>query len=51
MLDRVVNEDKGKYLAVVEGAIPTGEGFCTIGGQSAMEIAARSAETPRPPSR
>ncbi len=25
VLDRVVNEDKGKYLAVVEGAIPTGE--------------------------
>ena len=39
VLDRVVNEDKGKFLAVVEGAIPTGEGFCTIGGRSAMEIA------------
>jgi len=39
VLDRVVNEDKGKYLAVVEGAIPTGEGFCNIGGHSAMEIA------------
>jgi hydrogenase small subunit len=39
VLDRVVNEDKGKYLAVVEGAIPTGDGFCTIGGKSAMDIA------------
>ncbi|HEV8041458.1 MAG TPA: hydrogenase small subunit [Bryobacteraceae bacterium] len=39
VLNRVVNEDKRKYLAVVEGAIPTGEGFCTIGGRSAMDIA------------
>src|SRR5271169_421568 len=39
VLDRVVNEDKGKYLAVVEGAIPTGEGFCTIGGRDALDIA------------
>ncbi len=39
VLDRVANEDKGKYLAVVEGAIPTGKRFCNIGGQSAMEIA------------
>ena len=36
VLDRVVNEDKGKYLAVVEGAIPTAEaGYCTIGGRTA----------------
>jgi NADH ubiquinone oxidoreductase, 20 Kd subunit len=39
VLDRVVNEDKGKYIAVVEGAIPTGDGFCTIGGRNALEIA------------
>ncbi|HML15820.1 MAG TPA: hypothetical protein VK419_02295, partial [Bryobacteraceae bacterium] len=40
-LDRVVKEDKGKYIAVVEGAIPTAEGgiYCTVGGRSAMELA------------
>lgn len=43
VLDRVVKEDKGKYIAVVEGAIPTADGgvYCTIGGHSAMEIAER----------
>lgn len=32
---------KGKYLLIVEGAIPTGDGgvFCTVGGESAMESA------------
>jgi hydrogenase small subunit len=30
---------KGGYIAVIEGAIPTGEGYCTIGGRSAIEIA------------
>src|ERR1051326_8175503 len=41
VLDRVVKEEKGKYLVVVEGSIPTGEGgiYCTIGGHTAMEIA------------
>jgi hydrogenase small subunit len=41
LLDRIVKEEKGKYLVVVEGAIPTAEGgaYCTIGGRSAMEIA------------
>ncbi len=40
-LDRVVKEEKGKYLVIVEGAIPTAEhgGYCTIGGRSAMDIA------------
>jgi hydrogenase small subunit len=40
-LDRVVREDKGKFIAVVEGAIPTAAGgaYCTIGGRSAMDIA------------
>jgi hydrogenase small subunit len=40
-LDRVVNDDKGKYIAVVEGAIPTKDGgvYCTIGGHTAMELA------------
>ncbi len=41
VLDRVVKEDKGKYLVVVEGAIPTGDDgvYCTIGGRAATEIA------------
>jgi hydrogenase small subunit len=32
---------KGKYLLIVEGAIPTGEGgaYCTVGGESAVESA------------
>ena len=40
-LERVVKEEKGKYIAIVEGAIPTADGgvYCTIGGRSAMEIA------------
>jgi hydrogenase small subunit len=40
-LDRVVKEEKGRFLAVVEGGIPTGDGgvYCTIGGRTAMDIA------------
>jgi len=40
-LDRVVKEEAGKYLVVVEGAIPTGDGgvYCTVGGRSALDIA------------
>lgn len=40
-LERVVKEEKGKFLAVVEGAIPTADGgiYCTIGGKTALEIA------------
>ncbi len=41
LLDRIVKEQKGKYLVVVEGAIPSVEGSCTIGGHSALEIAER----------
>ncbi len=35
-LDRVVKEEKGKYLVVVEGAIPMADGgvYCTIGGRT-----------------
>lgn len=42
-LERVMREEKGKYLAVVEGAIPTAEGgvYCTVGGRTAMDIAER----------
>ena len=41
VLDRVVKEEKGKYIVVVEGAIPTAENgiYCTIGGRAATEIA------------
>ena len=40
-LNRVVREDKGKYIVVVEGAIPTADGgvYCTIGGRTALDIA------------
>jgi hydrogenase small subunit len=40
-LQRVVKEEKGKYLVVVEGSIPLAEDgiYCTIGGRSAIEIA------------
>ncbi len=32
---------RGKYIAVIEGSIPTGAGgaYCTIGGRSALDIA------------
>ena len=42
VLDRVVNEEKGNYLVVVEGSIPAANpGYCTIGGKSAIDIAKR----------
>ena len=36
-----MKEEKGKYLVVVEGAIPMAEGgiYCTIGGRTAVDIA------------
>lgn len=39
-LQRVVNEEKGKYLVIVEGAIPMAEDgiYCTIGGRTALSI-------------
>jgi hydrogenase small subunit len=39
--DRTVKERAGRYIAVVEGSIPTGAdgAYCTIGGESALEIA------------
>jgi len=41
VLQSVVREQKGKYIAVVEGAIPTGAGggYCAIGGRSALDLA------------
>jgi hydrogenase small subunit len=40
-LQRVVKEERGKYIAIVEGAIPTADGgvYCTIGGRTALDIA------------
>jgi len=40
-LERVVREEKGKYIVVVEGAIPTADDgvYCTIGGRTALDIA------------
>jgi len=40
-LQRVVKEEKGKYLAVVEGAIPLGDDgvYCTIAGRTAVDLA------------
>jgi hydrogenase small subunit len=40
-LDQTVKSLKGKYLAVVEGAIPLRDGgiYCTIGGKRAIDIA------------
>ncbi len=40
-LARVVKEEKGKYIAIVEGAIPTADDgvYCTIAGRTALDIA------------
>jgi hydrogenase small subunit len=40
-LERVVREEKGKFLAVVEGAVPLADDgvYCTVGGRSALDIA------------
>lgn len=37
----VVNNQKGKYIAIVEGSIPMKDGgvYCTIGGRTALDIA------------
>jgi hydrogenase small subunit len=37
----VVRNEKGKYIAIVEGSIPAGENgiYCCIGGRSALDIA------------
>ncbi len=37
----VIKNQKGKYIAVVEGAIPLGEGgiYCTVNGRAAIETA------------
>lgn len=40
-LAKTVQANQGRYLAVVEGSIPTGEhgAYCTIGGRAALDIA------------
>jgi len=40
-LQKSIGDNKGKYIVIVEGSIPTGEGgaYCTIGGRSALDIA------------
>jgi len=40
-LQDVVKNQKGKYIAIVEGAIPMKDGgiYCTIGGRTALDIA------------
>jgi hydrogenase small subunit len=40
-LERVVEDKRGQYVAVVEGSIPTGANgaYCTVGGRSALQIA------------
>jgi hydrogenase small subunit len=39
MSTQAVRDLKGKYIAVIEGAIPPAGGYCTIGGRSAVDIA------------
>jgi hydrogenase small subunit len=40
-LDAVVKNNPGKYIAVVEGSIPTGAdgAYCTVGGKAGIDIA------------
>jgi hydrogenase small subunit len=40
-LENVVKQEKGQYIAVVEGAIPTADGgvYCTVAGRTALDIA------------
>lgn len=38
--ERVIKEEKGNYIAIVEGAIPAADGgvYCTIGGRTALDL-------------
>ena len=47
-LQRVIREERGKYIAVVEGAIPLADDgvYCTIGGRTALILRARCAAAP-----
>lgn len=39
-LDDIVKNEKGKYITVVEGSIPTADGgvYCTVAGRAALDI-------------
>ena len=41
VLAKTVRDNKGKYIALVEGSIPTGAdgAYCTIGGKAGLDIA------------
>src|SRR5512133_2231778 len=39
MSSQAVRDLKGEYIAVIEGAIPSGDGYCTNGGRSALDLA------------
>jgi hydrogenase small subunit len=41
LLNQTMGDDRGRYIAVIEGAIPTKDNgvYCTIGGRSALETA------------
>jgi hydrogenase small subunit len=41
VLERTIEENRGAYIAVIEGSIPTGENgaYCVIGGRSALDLA------------
>ncbi len=39
MSTQAVRDLRGQYIAVVEGAIPSDPGYCTIGGRSAADLA------------
>lgn len=41
LLKQTVGNEKGQYIAIVEGAIPTKDNgvYCTVGGRSAIDIA------------
>ncbi len=43
VLWKTVEEEKGRYVAIIEGSIPTGDGgvYCTICGENAEERANR----------
>ncbi len=47
-LERVVHDDKGKYIAVVEGAIPTADGgvYCTIISRTTSKRGFRGSRVP-----
>ncbi len=43
--DDTIKNNKGKYILLVEGSIPTGDaGFCMIGGKSAEQILKEAAD-------